>query len=167
MNNVYLIADLHFGHKNVAEWRGFDSIDSHDNTIIENWNSKVNNNDTIWILGDVAMGDVSNIDKLGDLKGYKKLILGNHDTRPSERYLRYVQRIYGAFPLKNTILTHIPVHPSEFPRFKYNIHGHTHNNSIFDPRYFCVSVEQINYSPVLFSDVIEILDKRNVQEEKE
>ena len=148
MNRVYLIADLHFGHVNVSKWRNFESVEIHDQLIIDNWNKTVNKNDTVWILGDVAMGHEDNIDNLGLLNGYKKLILGNHDTRPSEHYLRYVERVYGAHKLNNFILTHIPVHPSEFPRFKANIHGHLHNETIDDPRYFCVSVEQINYTPI-------------------
>jgi calcineurin-like phosphoesterase family protein len=154
MNKVYIIADLHFGHDNVAKWRNFDSIDSHDALIISNWNNTVKPNDTVWILGDVAMGHEDNIDNLGLLNGYKKLVLGNHDTRPSEHYLRYVERVYGAHQLKNYVLTHIPVHPSEFPRFAGNIHGHLHNNTLDDPRYFCVSLEQINYTPILLSEVI-------------
>ena len=154
MNSVYLIADLHFGHANVAKWRGFDSVDEHDAHIIRRWNNIVTNADTIWILGDIAMGHESNIDKLGLLHGYKKIVLGNHDTRPSSKYLEYAERVYGAHQLKNFILTHIPVHSSEFTRFTANIHGHLHTRSIDDPRYFCVSCEQIDYTPILLSDVI-------------
>jgi calcineurin-like phosphoesterase family protein len=153
-SKVYLIADLHFGHDNIATWRGFNSIEEHDNLIIENCNKVVSSSDTLWILGDVAMGHEDNIDKLGLMNGYKKLVLGNHDTRPTEHYLRYVHRVYGAHNLKNYILTHIPVHPHEFPRFSGNIHGHLHNEKIDDPRYFCVSAEQINYTPILLTDII-------------
>lgn len=163
-----MIADTHFGHEKIAALRGFSSIEEHDNTLVENWNNMVNQNDTVWILGDVAMGHEGYIDVLGKLKGYKKIVLGNHDTRPSECYLRHVERIYGAFQLKNFVLTHIPVHTSQFPRFRGNIHGHLHANNIEnDDRYFCVSVEQTNLTPMLFTDIIDIFRQREEQQQQQ
>lgn len=166
MNRVYCIADLHFGHEKIARIMGFGSIEDHDNALIENWNRKVNKNDTVWILGDVAMGHDGYIDILGHLKGYKKLILGNHDTSPTELYLRHVERVYGAVRLKECILTHIPVHPTEFPRFKGNIHGHLHDKKIKDDRYFCVSAEQTEYAPMLLSDIIAKFETKNLCDQK-
>ncbi len=161
MNSIYMIADLHFGHVNVAKWRGFDSVEKHDELIIENWNKTVNQNDSVYILGDVAMGDKSNIAIIGKLNGHKKLILGNHDSRPTECYLEHVARVYGSVEYKQCILTHIPVHPCEFPRYKWCVHGHLHDKLIDDPRYFSVSCEQINYTPIPFTDIVEIMKERN------
>lgn len=50
----YYIADTHFGHKNILTLcnRPFESIEQMNLTLIENWNSKVKNNDHIYILGD-------------------------------------------------------------------------------------------------------------------
>ena len=45
-------------------------------------------------------------------------------------------------------------------RFGCNIHGHTHASRVLDdmgnidPNYFCVSVEQIDYTPILFEHVV-------------
>lgn len=72
MPSVYVIADLHLGHENVAKWRGFQSIEEHDQLIIDNWNKTVNPTDTVWILGDCVLGGVDNVDKLGLLNGRKK-----------------------------------------------------------------------------------------------
>lgn len=51
-----------------------------DQAIIENWNNTVSPDDTVFHLGDVALG---NIDKslacVGRLNGYKILVIGNHD----------------------------------------------------------------------------------------
>ena len=156
MNNVYFIADLHFGDKDVTHWRGFSSMEEHDNLIISNWNKTVSNEDTVWILGDIALGDESNVDKLGLLNGKKHLILGNHDTKPSRVYLKYVEEICGAHQMDEFILTHIPVHTSQFPRWSINICGHLHGRKINDDRYFCVSVDTINYTPILFSEIKKI-----------
>lgn len=162
MPSVYMIADLHLGHENVAKWRGFQSIEEHDQLIIDNWNKTVNPTDTVWILGDCVLGGVDNVDKLGLLNGRKKIVMGNHDTQPSERYLQHVERLYGAYSLKNYMLTHIPIHPLEFPRFAGNIHGHLHATKMDDLRYFCVSCEQVNYTPMLFHDIIDIFKQRRL-----
>ena len=41
-------------------------------------------------------------------------------------------------------LSHSPIHDSEL-RGKFNIYGHTHFKYVDDPRYRCVSMEQIDY----------------------
>lgn len=49
----YYIADTHFGHKNILKLcnRPFENIEQMNLTLVENWNSKVKNNDHIYILG--------------------------------------------------------------------------------------------------------------------
>ena len=64
--------------------------------------------------------------------------------------------MYGAVKYKDCVLTHIPVHPSQFPRFRLNIHGHLHLKVIADTRYINVSCEQVNYTPVLLKNIIKI-----------
>jgi calcineurin-like phosphoesterase family protein len=66
--------------------------------------------------------------------------------------------------MNGMILSHIPVHESNLYRFGTNIHGHTHSNRVMrdngyrgqeiDPRYQCVCVEQTDFRPILFEDVI-------------
>lgn len=81
----YFTSDLHFGHKKVAGIRGFDmtpeGIRRHDETIIENWNSVVTLDDTVFVLGDVAMPNTFETakDSIARLNGTKVLVAGNHD----------------------------------------------------------------------------------------
>lgn len=53
----YYISDLHLLHENVPRFdnRPFDSIQQMQETIVNNWNRKVTNGDTVYILGDVSM----------------------------------------------------------------------------------------------------------------
>src|SRR5699024_5038964 len=107
--------------------RGFDSIEEHDEYIINKWNNKVNKKDSVWILGDLTM-EKRNCECLNKIK-VVKFIVGAHTER-------------------KIIYTHIPVHPQELEcRYRYNIHAHTHENTIPDERYICVSCEQVNYEP--------------------
>ena len=52
---IYFTADTHFGHINVIKLcnRPFATIDEMNEKMIENWNAKVTNGDTIYILGDL------------------------------------------------------------------------------------------------------------------
>ena len=159
MGNTFIISDLHFGHRNMAFHRGFQSVEEHDQHIIDCWNNVVTKGDTVWILGDISMEKATEYHKLGLLKGYKKVVLGNHDMcKPSHNVemLKYVNAICGAVTNKSKgyILTHIPIHEFELQRFKKNIHGHVHENTISDSKYVNVSCEVINYTPQLLSDLL-------------
>jgi len=40
MSEVLFEGDLHLGHVNMAKWRGFSSVEEHDEYIIDQWNKK-------------------------------------------------------------------------------------------------------------------------------
>ena len=155
MGNVYFISDLHFNHENMAIKRGFNNAQEMNDHIIKCWNSVVNKKDTVWILGDITMEKTQGYELLDELKGFKKVVLGNHD-RPQHvpELLKYVNSVCGMVKYKGNILTHCPIHESEIGRFNKNIHGHVHENSIMtelielDERYLNVSCEAIDYTPI-------------------
>ena len=155
---TFLIADTHIGHRNILKFepfhRPFNSIEEHDEAIVERWNSVVRPNDHVWHLGDVLFGKKS-FDVLARLNGTKKLILGNHDHYPNQEYLKYFTKIFGVAELGGCILSHVPVSPTQFTRYKANIHGHTHSGSVGDARYICVSAEHINLTPVPLEIILE------------
>lgn len=151
MSKVYVIADLHLGHRKLAEVRGFSSTDDHDNAIVEAWNKVVTKRDVVYVLGDVFK-----IDRIPDMLGTKKLALGNHDQLPASKYLGLFSKVQAYYEFDNCLLSHIPVHPGQMnTRYKLNVHGHTHSHVIDDPRYVSVSVERCpDMSPRLLSSVI-------------
>jgi calcineurin-like phosphoesterase family protein len=62
---------------------------------------------------------------------------------------------------KGLLFTHTPQHPStlaESHRFGdkplLNVHGHIHTNPSPDGPFKCVSVEQINFTPVDIEDLV-------------
>lgn len=174
----FFIGDTHFGHKNIVKWdesrafRPFDSIEEHDEELVYRWNQVVRKNDLVWHLGDFAFGS-KHIQIASHLNGRKKLVLGNHDHYPTEEYLKYFDKVYGAVSLPGDILlTHVPVHEDQLKRWKVNIHGHTHHHRVRgtyhpdyhpdtrvkvhnDPRYQCVSCEQINLTPITAEALVE------------
>ena len=81
---IYFTSDAHFGHsKNfIYGPRGFQSIQEHDETIIQRWNSVVTELDTVYFLGDAIMGidHEYGLNCLRRLNGDIVMIRGNHDT---------------------------------------------------------------------------------------
>ena len=56
---IYFTSDFHFCHNRdfIYERRGFSSIEEHDQTIIDNFNSIITDEDILYILGDVFLDD--------------------------------------------------------------------------------------------------------------
>lgn len=162
----FLIADLHLGHKKVIAFenaaRPFATIEEHDEAMVERWNSVVSKRDVVWVLGDVLFGQHS-FATLGKMRGMKRLVMGNHDQYPIAKYAEHFSSIYGCVRESGVILSHVPVHPDQLKkRFAANVHGHLHSNTVDDPRYYCVSAEQNNLTPILFDKVMDNLRHRGV-----
>jgi calcineurin-like phosphoesterase family protein len=171
MANVRFISDLHIGHRNMAQTRGFETAEEMDEYIVEKWNSVVNKKDITYLLGDVTMERKEGYKLLDRLNGLKYVILGNHDRRQDiPALLEHVHCVAGVVNYKKyVILSHVPVHPKELDyRFKVNIHGHVHENTIMetywchldcvdkerpDPKYVNVSAEVIDYTPRLITEL--------------
>lgn len=154
---LFVIGDTHFGHRNIIKFekahRNFETIEEHDEALVERWNAVVRKRDTVYHLGDVLFG-IQSFRHLGRLNGIKKLVAGNHDVYPTARYLEYFACVLGSVSLRKCILTHIPVHDGQFHRFELNIHGHLHSRQLEDRRYVCVSAEHSNLTPVPLDFVI-------------
>lgn len=167
MTKTWLISDTHFGHENswakfkgpdgCAPLRPFHSTEEMDREMVQRWNSVVSDGDRVYHLGDVVIAR-KNLSILHALKGRKKLVRGNHDIFKLEDYSPFFDDILGTHKLgdQGFILSHIPIHEDSLARWSGgNIHGHLHANCVrekvwgkVDPRYLCVSVEQINYTPI-------------------
>jgi calcineurin-like phosphoesterase family protein len=117
----------------------------------------------VYHLGDVVIAR-RHLETVKRLNGRKILIRGNHDIyKDKDYYGAGFEQIHGVRVFVDQfILSHIPLHPDCVgERFKRNVHGHLHGNRIMvdgeiDPRYLCVCVEQINYTPISFDDVLKM-----------
>ena len=163
MGKIFFIADFHIGDENIImyEHRPFKDIHEMRKTIVTNWNNKVTDDDTVYLLGDI--GDIF---ILNELKGKIIIITGNHDNYyhikdvfPGIEISKYPIMVGPAW------LSHEPIGymPPEIPYI--NIHGHIHrfNYGLLDRtwnggnRYFCASVEQINYTPISIDEIKELI----------
>lgn len=162
MSKTWLVSDTHFGHANICKFtrkdgswlRPWREIEDHDLALIDNWNSVVKPKDKVYHLGDVGFRNATYTGRvLAALNGTKVLIKGNHDTLKLNTYKEYFKDVRAYHVLNGVLLAHIPVHPSCLGRWKGQVHGHLHANSLNDPLYYNVSMEQINYTPIAWDDV--------------
>lgn len=151
----YFTADTHFFHKqllgnNDFAPRPFANVNIMNQTIIDNWNKRVSNTDTVYHLGDIAMcpGDYPSpqevLEILNQLNGQLELIKGNHDHHDLFKYLdkhnyevesgkpKFIFHDVGAiikFDHHQFIMTHYPLMMG-IVKNQINLHGHIHNNSV-------------------------------------
>lgn len=79
--NIFFTSDNHFSHRNIILYcnRPFSAIEEMNEKLVENWNSVVGINDTIYHLGDFSLHHRDVTKYVPRLNGKKHLIAGNHD----------------------------------------------------------------------------------------
>ena len=172
MAAIYLVSDTHFGHHGVCRFlrddgtklRPWDNPEEMDEAMVEAWNETVRPNDKVYHLGDVVINRKA-LSIMSRLNGDKVLIRGNHDIFRDDEYRKHFRELRAYHVMNGMILSHIPIHSDSLGRFGTNIHGHLHANRVMardlfsdqlelDVRYHCVCVEQTDFRPILFEDVI-------------
>ena len=162
--------------------RGFESIKDHDEAVIERWNSIVDNNDDVYLLGDVMLGD-NEYGKscIARLNGKIHVMLGNHCTAARERIyveeLDNIVEVNYATILKygkcSFYLSHYPTITSNyddghhFNQRLFNFYGHTHQKDNFYNGMFCiyhVGLDSHNCIPVLIDDAIKEMREKFLED---
>lgn len=178
MPSVFLVSDTHFGHTGVCRFvrndgvtklRPWDTADEMDEFMVKAWNERVRPTDKVYHLGDVVINRKA-LGIMRRLNGDKVLIRGNHDIFKDTDYREHFRELRAYHVMNGMILSHIPIHSESLGRFGVNIHGHLHANrvmlpgfngkitDIVDVRYHCVCVEQTDFAPILFEDVIKRIE---------
>lgn len=185
MSRTWVYSDPHFYHKNIVKFTNFDGSKMRPwddaNTMTEEmiqwYNELVNDEDRVYILGDVAFTVAHMTSAISRMKGRKVLVPGNHEPKKMRKYIDLFDDVRGYVQRNGFIMSHIPLHPGSLGRWSLNIHGHTHNNVVtkdyingsvtpkddsYDPlnetvqdlRYYCACVERTNFRPKLLDEIL-------------
>ena len=162
---IFFIADTHFGSEAVRRYenRPFASAREMDEIMIGRWNSVVSPGDIVWHLGDFG-ADGSEKQVLLKLNGTILFVKGNHDTESNEYYRQAGFHEVYDYPVLFDgfwLLSHEPLYVSENTPYA-NIFGHVHKNPMYkdySKHHFCVSAERIDYTPILFGDIVKKASK--------
>lgn len=135
---TWFTSDLHFMHKRIVEITERSKATTqaeHDAWLIDLWNSQVQQNDTVYHLGDFCFSSktevVQNI--VNRLNGNKVFIRGNHDDRKVFNQLKAICSHHDYLEIKingtKTCLMHYPIEAwNQQARGAYMLHGHSHGN---------------------------------------
>lgn len=122
---IWFTSDLHFYHVNILRFceRPYEDVYHMAEGLINNYNSYVDQNDTVYFLGDICFGTrEETLPVVKRLNGRKVLIPGNHDychemyatssekfQRHYEMYLQYFDDVLFGFPeLDGFRMSHFP-----------------------------------------------------------
>lgn len=158
MQKVFIIADTHFGDKNIIEYekRPFSNVQEMDMQLIENWNRVVSEDDIIFHLGDVGIYEFKELEQIiKKLNGKKILIMGNHDSHLSiKEWMECGFEEVYSYPIiyeEFIVMQHEPPQYINQSTPFYYIYGHVHGTEMYptiSKKSSCVSVERWSYEPV-------------------
>lgn len=178
----FFTADTHFGHENVISYcnRPFEDVLEMNDILIQNWNAVVQPGDTVFHLGDFALGPKHFWRSYREaLNGRIIYILGNHDTVvPIQRFNSMVvlardftamTSIYHAPTGESIGLAHIPtgdpidnrgyVRPICNEVVDYHFCGHVHDawkeRTVDGIRCINVGVDVWDYTPRTLEEILE------------
>ena len=178
-DGLFFTSDTHFNHENILRFcnRPFANIEEHDKALIENWNSVVGINDTVFHLGDFCFGNPQAVEHIAkQLNGHIILIRGNHDDKNLQKSLwgLFEEVLYQAriqVDGRTVYLNHFPflcfahADPDMYKdSYAYNLYGHVHSGkytktsdegrlSYCYPTQYDVGVDNNNYTPISWKDV--------------
>ncbi len=186
--STYFTADQHFGHENIIGYcdRPYHSVGAMNDALVANWNAVVGPDDTVHVLGDVAMGRrEESLPLVGLLNGHRILYPGNHDRcwyGHGERGLRLEQEYLDAgfeeirqgpqvmtVAGREVLVCHFPYEGDSNDTDRYSafrpldegrwlLHGHVHEKWRRNGRMINVGVDVWDFRPVAEETILAIID---------
>lgn len=182
---IWFTSDLHFNHHNAIGYsnRPFANVEEMNEALISRWNSKVQDDDLVYVLGDLTLGKYSDmIPIVSRLRGRKILLQGNHDKLSRAQYLKLgfldvFQEVVIKLGNTRIRLSHFPYKPTFWQSLwlpakakKYShrrpinrggwlLHGHTHSKRKIRGRMIHVGVDAHNYYPVSLGEIESIISR--------
>ena len=161
---IFFSADLHIAHANIIKYcnRPFKSLNEMNHTILDNYLKTVQDEDTVFLLGDLTIKRGSSSKKYismiyNFLPGQKHLIKGNHDKYTKEFYKEECGFISVRKKISTSkyVLVHDPAHFSnmDLQSGKLLLHGHRHylkptDNLESSAKIYDVGVDANHFFPV-------------------
>ena len=169
---IYYIADLHLGHTNIIRHcnRPYTTIEEMDSSLITNWNSRISNNDIVYIVGDMMFRIAIHPEQyLLRLNGKKHLIVGNHDKSWMKliKLPLWFETVSSMVSINDAgyliTLCHYPMMTWPGSKNAFMVYGHIHNNTDADfwpliaksDRMLNEGVDINNFAPVTLAEMIE------------
>ena len=199
--DVWITSDTHYGHKNicrgVTNWRlpdgtipisqtrDFKSIEQMNDTIINNINEVVKQDDILIHLGDWSFGGFDKIEEFRSQINCKNihLIFGNHDHH-IERNKEGIQKLFSSVQNYLRLEVRRPINKATVEKFTFvcmhypiaswhdmnqgviHLHGHVHLPShlrIAEGKAMDVGVDGNGLEPLSLDEIVELMKDRPIK----
>lgn len=178
--NLWFCSDPHYNHKNICRgistWnsgstRDFKTLEEMNIRLVENINSVVSENDTLFCLGDWSFGGPGSIKEFRDKINCKNinLILGNHDKHISKDNLllnvvgHYLELEVDGLKL---VLSHYPIASwNGLHRGSIHLFGHCHLPSeykIREGRSMDIGFDGNDMMPYSMKSIMDIMENQPI-----
>jgi calcineurin-like phosphoesterase family protein len=184
---IYFTSDLHLNHANIIKFcnRPWNTVEEMNEGLINNWNEIVNDDDTVYCLGDMVWKKLRDyLEMIPKLKGHKILIRGNHDPKDNEQnnsiLLKVFDEVHDQMYItvkgRRIYLNHYPFlcYGGSYlgkENAVWQLYGHVHSGpastgkdmsrlNVLFPYQYDVGVDNNNYRPVSFEELNEIINNR-------
>jgi len=167
MSKIWFTADQHFNHTNIIKYcnRPFEDVARMNETLIANWNARVQLGDDVYVLGDFVFGGNFE-DIVSKLNGEIGLVLGDHDrpARRIENKVHILGKLYEFRSDRGISITLCHYALRVWPKSHYNswcLYGHSHGRLAPEGKSFDIGVDvDGRYAPYSFADIEKIMEVR-------
>lgn len=182
---IWFASDYHFCHANVIKYDGrpFNNVEEMNQTLIDNWNEVVGDDDVVFYLGDLSFdkNGVTTQHIVDQLKGKIHFILGNHDREKDVRSLKRFETISDYISLTVTdhdnprkkqgiVMMHYPILSwDKHHHGEWHLHGHCHQSLVtLLPDYYKRKVLDLGcngwaYAPISYSEIKSIMNSKVIE----
>ena len=183
LDKLFFTSDNHFWHTNILKYahRPFETVEEQTQELVERWNEVIPEDGDVFVLGDfIHSGQIDVVrDIVGRLNGRIWWILGNHcyQNRHDRDVIKAIvgNRVMDVAEIliretnERIFASHYP--HLYWPRGCFHIHGHIHSgpNSTssekapFHPLRYDVGVDNNNYYPVSYRELMNIFDEQRLK----
>jgi calcineurin-like phosphoesterase family protein len=166
---IFFTSDTLFGRKLASVERNFSTLEEMEDTLIDNWNSRVGPNDVVYHLGNFAWDPISAESAIIHLNGRIHFIGGDYDQHMSDVSLIKSNRHFllpaiSYIPKDLMVLSHWPLMDwPEREKGSIHVHGGRIKTDIDNGIRFNASVDNWSFSPVDMDTLKDIVESNKNQ----
>lgn len=165
----WFTADLHLGHTNIIKYcnRPFSSVEEMDKIIIDNIFSCIKSKDILYVLGDISLNrniTLNFLKKLFNSEIKYFLIIGNHDNFPKDFNVPKIIDI--KINEQKITLCHYAMRTWNCScHGAWQLYAHSHGTLKPVGKQWDVGVDNNNFKPLSFEQIVEIMKLRENNED--
>lgn len=173
MSDTFFTSDQHYDHKNIIKYcdRPFADIDEMNETLVQNHNKMVTNQDTVYHLGDFVFKSHPK-EWLDRLNGKRHiLILGNHDHHRIKALHEAFDEVYDVkmVQVQNDSIWLSHYAHLVWPQRHYGVYhlfGHSHGNVKGIKGSLDCGVDSHGFMPIPWEDLKNVIDNEKNMKNK-